>query len=368
MIDVQHGEASVPHLAGIAAHGEGGGVLTDFKSLPARVIPPVLKAEKGGFQKSKHEFLLKTNMLDIYDHFVGQGMRMVPVGDPLKPNAAPLRESFSSEIRGAYQAWNCMDAALQSEADRTILERCRSPREIFESFEKWHDPESEMATQRLYDKFHEFAIPPHSNPIAALHDLEDINNQMYEKGIGRIPDTVLHARFVRALPDEYSLVKETLQSMKNRDRDDIIRMISTRYSNLPQKKGAQRSSPQPEHAFVSSESGGRSGARRGRGRSRSGGGLGRGGDGSGNGAGGNSNSSENPVLVQVELKGAAAEAAPAVAVASACLLTAVFAVDRGAIGEKTAQRRRVNSYPGAPGVYVWATKRVPAHRTRRVWW
>ena len=99
-----------------------------------------------------------------------------------------------------------------------------------------------MATQRLCDKFHEFSIPPHSSPIAALHDLENLNNQMYEKGIGRIPKTVLHARFVRALPDEYSLLKETLQSMKNRDRDEIIRMISTRYSNLPQTKGAQRSS------------------------------------------------------------------------------------------------------------------------------
>ena len=121
----------------------------------------------------------------------------------------------------------------------------------------------------------EFAIPPHSNPIAALHDLEDINNQMYEKGIGRIPETVLHARFIRALPDEYSLVKETLQSMKNRDRDEIIRMIRTRYSKLPQKKGAQRSSRQPEHAFVSSKSGDRSGARRGRGR-RNGGGQSRG--------------------------------------------------------------------------------------------
>ena len=52
MIDVQHGEASVPHLAGIAVHGEGRGVLTDFKSLPARVIPPVLKAEKGVFRSS----------------------------------------------------------------------------------------------------------------------------------------------------------------------------------------------------------------------------------------------------------------------------------------------------------------------------
>ena len=59
MIDVRHGEAKVPYLAGIAALDEGGGVLTDSKSLPARVIPPVLEAEKGVFQKFKHEFLLK---------------------------------------------------------------------------------------------------------------------------------------------------------------------------------------------------------------------------------------------------------------------------------------------------------------------
>ena len=53
MIDVQHGAASVPHLAGIAAHGEGGGVLTDFKSLPDRVIPPILKSiNRGVFRSS----------------------------------------------------------------------------------------------------------------------------------------------------------------------------------------------------------------------------------------------------------------------------------------------------------------------------
>ena len=61
-------------------------------------------------------------MLDISDHFVGQGMRMVPVGGPLKPKAALLWEGFSNEeIRGAYQAWNFIDVALQSEADRAIL-------------------------------------------------------------------------------------------------------------------------------------------------------------------------------------------------------------------------------------------------------
>ena len=267
MIDVRSGEARDPYLAGITAYDQGRDVLrAEFKSLPTRVVAPVLKAEKGSFQKFKHEFFLKTNMLDITDHFVGQGMRAVPVGDPLKQKAVLLQEGFSNEeIKGAYQAWNFIDAALQSDSDRSILKRCKSPREVFERLEKWHDPDSEVATQRLYDKFHEFTIPPHSDPIAALHDLEDINNQMHEKGIGRIPEAVLHARFVRALPDEYSLVKETLQAMKNRDRDEIIRMVSTRHSNLPQKKGAQRSSRQPEQAFASNESGNRSCATRSRG-------------------------------------------------------------------------------------------------------
>ena len=89
MIDVRSGEARDPYLAGITAYDQGRDVLrAEFKSLPTRVVPPVLKAEKGGFQKFKHEFFLKTNMLDITDHFVGQGMRAVPVGDPLKQKAA----------------------------------------------------------------------------------------------------------------------------------------------------------------------------------------------------------------------------------------------------------------------------------------
>ena len=84
-----------------------------------------------------------------------------------------------------------------------------------------------------------------------------------------------------------------------------------------------------------------------------------------------------PVAVQVESRGAAAveavkataaEAEEAVAVASTCLLAAVFAVDRGAIGEKTAPRKRATSYPGVPGAQVLAAKGVPAHRTRRYWW
>ena len=142
-------------------------------------------------------------MLDISDHFVGQRVRAVPVGDPLKQKVVLLREDFSpKEIRGAYQAWNFLDAALQSDEDRAILKRCRSPSEVFEFLGKWYDPENEVATQHLFVMFHEFSIPDNSNPTAAVHALEDINKQMKENWIGGIPDTVLHALLsMRCLPN-----------------------------------------------------------------------------------------------------------------------------------------------------------------------
>ena len=282
------GEARDSYLAGIAAHDDSGGVL-NLQGQP-RVVPPVLKGGKD-YTKFKHDFLLKANMLDISDHFVGQMLREVPVGDPLKSRAVLLSEGFSAdEIRGAYRAWNFVDTALKNEEDRSILKRCKSPREVFEFLEKWYNPESEVATQNLYDKFHEFTIRPNSNPITALHDLEDTVHQMQERGIGRIPDPVLHARFVRAMPDEYAHAKETLQNMKDRNRGDIVRIVGTRYTNLPAKKGAQRSSRTSEHAFISSEGGNKGGARRRRGHSR-GGGRGRGRGGNSVGKSGSSSSS-----------------------------------------------------------------------------
>ena len=137
------------------------------------------------------------------------------------------------------------------------MKRCESLKGAFGHIEKWYDSESEVATVKLYYKFHDFTIPLNSNPVGALHALEDTNNEMAEKGMG-IPDTFLHVRFALALSDEYGHVKATLQAMKDRDRAEIIRTVGTRYSTMPQKKGSQRSFRLPEHAFFSSESGGRS--------------------------------------------------------------------------------------------------------------
>ena len=146
---------------------------------------------------------MKAKSLSICGHFVGQQKRVVSAGGPLKQKEVLSREDFSSEeIRGAYKAWNVVDGAPQSKVDRLVLKRFKSPREAFDQLEKWYGPESEVVPQKLYDKFHDFTIPPNSYPIGGLQALEDTNSQMAEKGMG-VPDTFLHACFVRALPDEY---------------------------------------------------------------------------------------------------------------------------------------------------------------------
>ena len=101
MINMQHGEARDSFPAG-AAH-DGDEVLSFGFQRQSRVVPPVLKGEKGELQTFKHEFLLNSNTLDISSHFVGKGTRVASVGDLLlKQRAVLLRQSFSSEKnRGA---------------------------------------------------------------------------------------------------------------------------------------------------------------------------------------------------------------------------------------------------------------------------
>ena len=112
MINMQRGKIGDSFLEGIGAH-DGGYVLSSSFQRQPRVVPPVTKGEKVRFQKLKHEFLFKANMLNKTGHFVRQGTRVVPVGDPLKQKSVLLRDDFScEEIRGAYQAWNVIDGSL----------------------------------------------------------------------------------------------------------------------------------------------------------------------------------------------------------------------------------------------------------------
>ena len=79
-------------------------------------------------------------------------------------------------------------------------------------------------------------------------------------------------------------------------------------------------------------------------------------------------------VIQVDPKGAveATTAPGAVGVAAAEVIVirppaAVGAADGRGTRERSASRRRVISCPDALGAQVLATRRVPAHQTRRYW-
>ena len=98
------GESRESHLAGTAVLDVGSDVLNPSFYGQPRGIPPVLKGGKG-FQTFRRDVFSKANILDISDPFVGQRVRAVPVGDPLKQKVVLLREDFSpEERRGACQA------------------------------------------------------------------------------------------------------------------------------------------------------------------------------------------------------------------------------------------------------------------------
>ena len=209
-----------------------------------------------------------------------------------------------------------------------------------------------MATQKLYDKFYDFTIPPNSNPIEAVHVLEDTNNQMAEKAIG-IPDTFLHARFVRTLPDEYSNVKATLQAMKNRDRARSSVWSARGTPPCPRRRGrsGRPGRPSKRSSRVKAAAGevcyevvaAIAGAPR----------------------------TVAAVGAAARVEVAAAEeavAAPVVpAVVATDLLAAVGDATGGATSGKSAPRRRVTFSSSVLGARVLAARRAYAHRARRCW-
>lgn len=64
------------------------------------------------------------------------------------------------------------------------------------------DSESETAAQTLLNQFHDFKIPPNSYIFTASAPWK-IPTAAWSKRVGRgeVPDNVVHARSIRALPE-----------------------------------------------------------------------------------------------------------------------------------------------------------------------
>ncbi|CAN0412189.1 unnamed protein product, partial [Hapterophycus canaliculatus] len=88
-----------------------------------------------------------------------------------------------------------------------ILLRCTLPKQAFEELEAALDPTTEGARQTLPNEFQSFSISQSDDPIVCLHEIEVIGTRMFELGTTTTDRTLVHTRYLNALPREYDQIK-----------------------------------------------------------------------------------------------------------------------------------------------------------------
>ncbi|CAB1106841.1 unnamed protein product [Ectocarpus sp. CCAP 1310/34] len=172
---------------------------------------------------------------------IGNNERHAPVGNPNMPSSELHRLQYTSdEVQRGLQAFHFVTTAIVREADKAIVNRCETAKEILAELDKIYDPKSQGSKQALMKKmFNNFTIPTHSsrNPIEHLNSLELLYSRLREKGFSAEQPFVL-AYFVGSLPPEYQQAKFLLETATALDRADIVRIVSTVHASLPEERKA----------------------------------------------------------------------------------------------------------------------------------
>ncbi|CAB1107081.1 unnamed protein product [Ectocarpus sp. CCAP 1310/34] len=215
---------------------------------------------------------------------IGNNERHAPVGNPNVPSSELYRLQYTSdEVQSGLQAFHFVTTAIVREADKAIVNKCETAKEILAELDKTYDPESQGSKQALMKKMINFTIPTHSsrNPIEHVISLELLYSRLREKGLNAEQPFVL-AHFVGSLPPVYQQAKVLLETATALDRAEIVRIVSTVHASLPEGRKASKGQRRAEHALLASDGGGGGGAP-----GRGNGGRRKGGGGGGGGGGGN---------------------------------------------------------------------------------
>lgn len=101
--------------------------------------------------------------------FRGRGEARRPSNGAQEGKRCAVETDFSmTGIKEARLTWNFLRDSLKDDEDRAVLTRCKSPRYVSWYLEQFYDPESQVALNKLCEKFHDFttqnttARQPHS--------------------------------------------------------------------------------------------------------------------------------------------------------------------------------------------------------------
>ncbi|CAN0523476.1 unnamed protein product, partial [Ectocarpus sp. 8 AP-2014] len=144
------------------------------------------------------------------------------------------------------------------ENDKSLIRRCKSPREAMETLDAVYKPETQGEAQQLFHRFERYQVDVKVDPNVALRELENIRDMIQECGGAALDDRFVFTRFVNALPQEYEVAKENLSSAAKLTRGDLMRVTGTRYNTLCSQREAEKSHTRAaEQAFIAADGAGK---------------------------------------------------------------------------------------------------------------
>ena len=124
----------------------------------------------------------------------------IPVGELDTENSVLVDRGYSREsVHMHALAWNFLSTAIKSKSEKSILQRCTSPRQAWDALLAWYGPQTTGGKSKFSRRLDSFKIAPGSNPIEEMGRIEDLAAEIRTAGL-TLDDHMLYTIFI-ALPN-----------------------------------------------------------------------------------------------------------------------------------------------------------------------
>ena len=118
-------------------------------------------------------------------------------------------------VRIHSRAWQLLSASLTTEIDQDILCREFSPSAAWRSLLQMYSPKTQGARLALLSKLDNVTVNAEKDPISQLVDLESTARMLRNyPDFRHLNEALVLSKFVSALPDEYDIQRQMLESME----------------------------------------------------------------------------------------------------------------------------------------------------------
>ena len=188
--------------------------------------------------------------------FVPDPPQYIPVGELNTENTVFVERGYNRKSVHIHAlARNFLSTALKSKSDKSIWNRCTSPREAWDALLVWYGPQTTGAKSDLSRRHDSFEIASGSNPLEKMGRVEDLPAEMRSAGM-TLDDHMLYTIFIDALPAEYEVEARNLSSRDSIGRNDIIKAVREQHHRLSENRKKVSNAGHASHAMFADGGGG----------------------------------------------------------------------------------------------------------------